>query len=100
MERYGLVDLFCDILLKSQQPKTERDLIAHLRARFVFNDIYQAGKAISLDKSVFFFRTLELSGESPRQPCALHVEEGVLPDTERQGLACEGKTRSRMMRGC
>lgn len=97
--RYGLVDLFSNVLLESQQPETERDLIAHLRTRFVFNNIDQARKAISWYRSVFYLHTLELSGESPRQPCALHVGEGALPDIERQGPACEGKMRSRMTRG-
>ena len=98
--RYGLVDLFSNVLLESQQPKTKRDLVAHLRTRFVFNDIYQAGKAISWYRSIFYLHTLELSGESPRRPYALHVGEGVLADIERRGPACEGKTRSRMTRGC
>jgi hypothetical protein len=98
-QRHGLIDLFSNVLLESQQPKTERDLIAHLGTRFMFNDIYQTGKTISWDKSAYYPHTLELSGESPRRPCAPHVGEEVLLDIGRQVPACEGKMRSRMTRG-
>ena len=47
LPRYGLVNLFGDVLLKSQQPKAKCNLIAHLGTRIVFDDIHQAGNEIS-----------------------------------------------------
>ena len=66
----------------------------------MFDDIHQAENTISFDRTTFTSRTLELSGESPRQPCALRVGEGVLPGIERQDPACEKRMKSRMMIGC
>lgn len=98
-QRYGLVYLFGDALLEGQQPKTKRNLVAHLGARVVFDDIHQPGNVISRDRIIFVLHTLGLSGKFPRQTCALHVGGAALPGIERQDHVCEATVKPRMRRG-